>query len=68
MYSELLQVLPGRCRRVKQLHLTRVEFTIQKFMALDLLFLAGQLDFQMEFKKAESYFYFVHRKFNFEVL
>lgn len=65
------QVLPGRCRRVEQLHLTRVEFTIQKFiqkfLALALVFLAGQLDFQMEFKEVESYFYSVHRKFSFEV-
>lgn len=71
MYSELLQkqLLPGRHRRVEPS--IRVEFKvqkfIQKFLALDLIFLAGQLDLWMEFKKVESYFYFVHRKFNFEV-
>lgn len=73
MHSGLLQkqVLPGRGRRVEQLHLTRAEFTIQnfiqKFLALALILLAAQLDLQMEFKEVESHFYFVYRKVNFEV-
>lgn len=73
MHSGLLQkqVLPGRGRRVEQLHLTRAEFTIQnfiqKFLALALILLAAQLDLQTEFKEVESHFYFVYRKVNFEV-